>query len=132
MARYDETIEGWRFVALEFTDGTSPFTEWYDGLQRRDMAKVERAFMTLAVSLARHSDGGRIGELGSQTVKKIYGTRPGQAPHLRITIPKTRTGKEFLLIHGFKKRGKRTRQRDITRAENLLQKYLDETGTRRN
>ena len=128
MARYERQIEESTFRAIEFADGSCPFLEWFLGLSKREQAKVEAAFQNLATSLSsRGSDGGRIDNIGSETVRAIYVTRQGQTPpHLRTTIPIKRDGSTFWLIHGFKKQKNKTPSKERRRAENLLARWEKE------
>lgn len=110
--------ELWRLTYYQNQRGSFPVYEFIEGLPVKAQAKVSNTFDLL----------GKYGiTLGLPHVKKVEGTELWELrmlgeDNIRVFYVAV-TGRKFLLLHGFVKKGQKTDKREIKIALQRLRKY---------
>jgi len=112
-------MEKWRIVFYESSHGNKPIEEFLDSLEGLARNKVYSS-----LELLKEFGVG----LGMPHVKKLVGTplwelRILGEGSIRIFYI-ARSGRQFLLLHGFKKKTQKTPEKEITTAEKRLRDFI--------
>ena len=98
--------------------GHSPIAEWLDGLPSKERAKAAR-FLRLLAELGTHMPSEHAAPLTGHA--PIWELRPLPNRLLYFAY----AGRRFIILHGFRKKGRKTRRSDIEIAERRLADFLE-------
>jgi len=112
----------WRVVFYEDTIGHSPVWEFIFSLSEKHQAKIVRAFELLEEFGLR---------LGAPYVRSLSGHR--KLWELRVDVGRStcrvfyfaHTGQRFVMLHGFRKKTRKTPRQEIEMAERRMQDFLN-------
>lgn len=107
----------WEIVFYQDRRGRSPILEFFDDLPFIDQAKIYNAFRllrefgnALGMPLARHGEG------------KLWELRPGGVRLFYFAS----IGKQFVILHGYRKRSNKAPEREIALALRRMAELLEE------
>jgi phage-related protein len=113
------SLTGWRIAFYEDTRGRNPVQEYLDQLPVQEQAEAEEAF-----SLLREF-GILLGMPHARPVtghSPLWELRPGANRIFYFAY----TGRQFVMLHAFRKQGQKTPKREIRLAEKRLAQFLEE------
>lgn len=98
--------------------GREPIAEWLDGLPTKERAKVERH-----LDLLRQFGTNMPGE----HARALTGRRPlwELLPHPNRLLYVVHTGRQFIVLHGFRKKSQKTPREHIDRALRRWEDFLE-------
>jgi phage-related protein len=109
----------WRIAFYEDARGRNPVREYLDGLPAQEQAEAEEAF-----SLLR--EFGIL--LGMPHARPVTGHSPlwELRPGANRIFYCAHTGRQFIMLHAFRKQSQKTPEREIRLAEKRLAQFLEE------
>jgi len=112
----------WTIRFYKDRDGCEPVSDWLDGLPSQERAKIER-FLRLLCELGTKMPG--------EHARHLTGHGPlwELRPHPNRLLYVAHTGRQFIVLHGFRKKGQKTPRKHIERA---LSRWADFVERERN
>lgn len=110
---------GWKIELYENANGDKPLENFFDSLDKKALLKIARGFELLEMFGL---------EGGYPHTKKVTGTNLWEyrilgSDNIRLFYVSI-TGKVFLILHAFKKKGQKTPAKEVKIARDRLQEYL--------
>jgi phage-related protein len=110
---------GWTIEFYTDARGKSPVLEYINGLPVRERARVRNHLRLL------QEFGTKLGMPHARPLtghKRLWELRPGAIRLFYFA----HTGRRFIVLHGFRKKGEKTPQRHIAAAERYMANFLEE------
>ncbi len=130
--RFEYEAAGFTYKAIQFRNGSSPFSEWYTGLDKTIRKTVDAGLLNTARAIAGGHEfkSGRIGKL-TDDLNEVRLTKKSKqgGPHLRAIVPRptVASGETTIwLIEGFKKQTNAITRRDLRRAKGTYVRWSRE------
>ena len=102
------------------SDGSSPVLAWF----RKQEAKVQAKFVRIFGLLTEHGTSVGMPHVRSISDSKLFETRVEQDTNIYRIFYFAYTGRRFVLLHGFQKKGQKTPKQDLESAEERLKAFL--------
>ncbi|KFI95377.1 type II toxin-antitoxin system RelE/ParE family toxin [Bifidobacterium scardovii] len=111
------------FEVCASADGSSPFREWMDGLDRRERAKVYATIRNVeryGIGTALRNEWVKKLDADIWEVRAQFGGNAQRAPFFFVC------GNTCVIAHGFSKKTPKTPRRELRRAHRIMARYKEE------
>lgn len=111
------------FEVYASADGSSPFREWMDGLDRREQAKVYATIRNVeryGIGTALRNEWVKKLDADIWEVRAQLGGNAQRAPFFFVC------GNTCVITHGFSKKTPKTPRRELRRAHRIMARYKEE------